>query len=116
MIGQKINDDVTALKDQINSVVGGGAVQRPESDRPATLSSASILASLDRDSNGNVTASSITVNGQNLSTGSYVANDVFGSSTNASANGDTVAFTLDGGGGTGDIVIDDTAADRFRCR
>ncbi|MGB7243782.1 MAG: flagellin [Sulfitobacter sp.] len=108
----KINADVTALKDQIASVVSAAQFNGLNLVDGATAS-ASILSSLDRDAAGNVTAASITVTGQNLSTGGYVANDVFGSSTGTSGAGDTVAFTLDAAGGTGDIVIDDSAGTAF---
>ncbi|MCB1364735.1 MAG: flagellin [Rhodobacteraceae bacterium] len=108
----KINDDVTALKNQINSVVSAAQFNGLNLV-DGSVASASVLASLDRDGSGNVTASSITVAAQDLSTGGYTANDVFGSSTGTSAAGDTVAFTLDAGGGTSDIVIDDTAGAAF---
>lgn len=108
----KINDDVSALKDQIASVVAAAQFNGLNLVDGNTAST-NVLSSLDRDSSGGVTASSIAVNGQNLSTGGYVANDVFGSSTNTSAAGDTVAFALDAAGGTGDIVIDDTAGTAF---
>lgn len=109
----KINDDVTALKDQINAVVSAAQFNGLNLV-DGSAASASILASLDRDSSGNVTASSITVTGQDLSTGNYVANDVFGSSGGTpSTNGDTVALSLDNGGGNDQITIDDSAGAAF---
>ncbi|MFD1160356.1 flagellin [Roseovarius aestuarii] len=108
----KINDDVTALRDQIASVVSAAQFNGLNLV-DGTTPTATILASLDRDNTGAVTASSITVNGQDMSTGGYVANDVFGSSTGASAAGDTLAQTLDAAGGTSTIVIDDTAGAAF---
>ncbi|MEY8842376.1 flagellin [Cribrihabitans sp. XS_ASV171] len=106
----KINADVTALKDQISAVVGAAQFNGLNLV-DGTAASASILASLDRDSSGNVTSSSITVNGQDLSTGGYTANDIFsGSSTGASGNGDTVAFALDNGGGNEQIEIAENGA------
>jgi flagellin len=108
----KINDDVTALKDQIASVVSAAQFNGLNLVDGNTAST-NVLSSLDRDATGGVSASSITVTGQNLSTGGYVTNDVFGSSTGTSTNGDTVAFFLDAAGGTSDIVIDDTAATAF---
>ena len=105
----KINTDVTALKDQINSVVAAAQFNGLNLV-DGTTATASVLASLDRDNTGNVTASSISVSGQDLSTGGYTANDIFASSsTGASSNGDTVAFSLNNGGGTEQIVIDDRA-------
>lgn len=109
----KINDDVTALKDQINAVVSAAQFNGLNLI-DGSAASASILASLDRDASGNVTASSITVTAQDLSTGTYTANDVFGSSGGVpSTDGDTVALSLDNGGGADTIVIDDSAGAAF---
>ncbi|WP_417605353.1 flagellin [Primorskyibacter flagellatus] len=100
----KINDDVTALKNQIASVVG--AAQFNGLNLVNGGGGASILSSLDRDSAGNVTASSITVAAQDLSQGGYTANDIFsGSSIGSSGNGDAVAFALDAGGGNEQVEI-----------
>ncbi len=104
----KINDDVTALKNQIDSVVSAAQFNGLNLIDGSTAS-ASILASLDRDSSGNVTASSITVTAQDLSTGAYSAKSVFSSTAGtASTNGDTVVVSLNNGGGTGDITIGGT--------
>ena len=103
----KINADVTALKDQIASVVSAAQFNGLNLVDGSTAS-ASVLASLDRDASGSVTASSITVTAQDLSTGGYTANDIFSSTAGtASSDGDTVVLSLDQGGGTGDIVIAD---------
>lgn len=69
-----------------------------------------VLASLDRSGAG-VKASSITVTSQNLSTGDYVANDVFSASTGGtiSTDKDTFVLSLDKAGGTDDITIADGA-------
>ncbi len=56
----KINDDVTALRDQIASVVGAAQFNGLNLV-DGSAGTASILASLDRDSAGNVNASSISV-------------------------------------------------------
>lgn len=101
----KINDDVTALKEQISSVVAAAQFNGMNLVDGATTS-ASILSSLDRSSGGGVTASSITVNGQDLSTGGYVAAAVFdGTNTNGvAADGlDRFSFSLDNNGGTDDV-------------
>lgn len=101
----KINADVTALKDQINSVVGAAQFNGLNLVNGSTAST-TVLASLDRDGTGNVTASSITVDANDLSTGGYVANDIFsGSSAGSSGNGDTVALVLDSAGGNEQIEI-----------
>ncbi|SEQ71095.1 flagellin [Thalassovita taeanensis] len=106
----KINDDVSALKEQIESVVGAAQFNGLNLVNGSTAST-SVLSSLDRDSSGNVTASSITVSGQDMSTGGYVANDIFsGSSAGSSGNGDTVALALDNGGGNEQVEIAENGA------
>lgn len=105
----KIQTDITALVDQINTVVGAAQFNGLNLVN-GSQTSVDVLASLDRQSNGTVTTSSITVNAQDLSTGAYVAKNVFGTSGGVSANGDTAGFQLDNTTGTGSINIDDTAA------
>lgn len=101
----KINADVTALKNQIESVVSAAQFNGLNLVNGVTAST-EVLASLDRDNSGGVSASSITVSGQDMSIGGYTANDVFsGSSAGASTNGDTVALALDNGGGNEQIEI-----------
>jgi flagellin len=100
----KINDDVTALKNQISSVVSAAQFNGLNLVDGSTAST-SVLASLDRDSSGNVTASSITVTAQNLSTGGYSAKAVFDATNTegVSADGqDSFGFSLDDNGGTDD--------------
>ena len=105
----KINDDVSALKDQINAVVGAAQFNGLNLV-DGSSSGASVLSSLNRDAAGNVTSSSISVNAQSLASGGYVANDIFsGSSTGASASGDTVSFSLNGAGGNEQISIAENA-------
>jgi len=106
----KINDDVTALKNQINSVVTAAQFNGLNLIDGATAS-ASILASLDRDSSGNVTASSITVTGQDLATGGYAAKAVFTGSDGLAVDDDAAfGFALDANGGTNDdgtvVIVD----------
>lgn len=106
----KVQADVEALRDQINSVVSAAQFNGLNLVDGSTAS-ASVLASLDRDSTGTVTSSSITVSAQNLSSGGYVANDIFsGSSTGASGNGDTVAMIVDAGGGNEQLEIAENGA------
>lgn len=109
----KLDADVSALRDQISSVVSAAQFNGLNLVNGSTAS-ADILSSLDRDSSGGVSASSITVSAADLSVGGYTANDIFGSSGGTpSTNGDTVALSLDNGGGTDTIVIDDTAGIAF---
>ena len=99
----KINSDVTALKDQVNSVISAAQFNGLNLVDGSTAST-DVLASLNRDSAGNVTSSSITVNGQDMSTGGYTAEDIFAGTTGASTAGDAVAFTLDAAG-TDTLII-----------
>ena len=110
----KLQADVDALIDQITSVVGAAQFNGLNLV-DGTVSSADILASLDRDSSGNVTASSIAVTAQNLSTGGYTAKAVFTGSDGVAADGaDSFGFSLDGTGGTDDVgsvtIVDPTFA------
>ncbi|SES72955.1 flagellin [Oceanicella actignis] len=102
----KLQTDIVALRDQIASVVGAAQFNGLNLV-DGSVSSATVLASLDRDSSGNVTASQITVTAQDLSIGTYTANDVFGtgSSATVSANQDTFVMSLDAGGGSESIMI-----------
>ncbi|MGL6210254.1 MAG: flagellin [Paracoccaceae bacterium] len=103
----KLQTDVEALRDQIDSVVGAAQFNGLNLV-DGSQTSVDVLASLDR-SGSNVTASSITVDAQNLSTGGYVANDVFGATTGGTISGaaDTFVLSLDNTTGTGSIDIAD---------
>ena len=105
----KIQADIGKLRDQVASVVGAAQFNGLNLV-DGSQSSVDILASLDRSSSG-VSASSITVTAQDLSIGAYAANDVFGATTGGtvSADGDTFVLSLDQGGGTDDIEIQDGA-------
>lgn len=103
----KIQTDIDALTGQINSVVGAAQFNGLNLIN-GSQTSIDVLSSLDRSGTG-VTSSSITVNAQNLSTGAYTANDVFGASTGGtvSTDADTFVLKLDKAGGTDDITIQD---------
>lgn len=100
----KLNDDVTALKEQIQSVVSAAQFNGLNLV-DGTNASVDVLASLDRDATGGVTASSITVTGQDLSTGGYATKDAFTGSTGASAAEDRIGFSMDAGSTTNNIDI-----------
>lgn len=102
----KIQTDIAALRDQINSVVSAAQFNGLNLV-DGTQTTVDILSSLDRDSAGTVSVSTIEVNAQNLSTGAYAAADVFDAGTNSvvSAAGDTFVMSLDSGGGTDEITI-----------
>jgi flagellin len=102
----KIQTDISALRDQINSVVAAAQFNGLNLV-DGTQGTVSVLSSLDRDSAGNVSTSTISVTAQNLSTGNYTAEDVFdaGTASIVSAAGDTFVMSLDSGGGSDEITI-----------
>lgn len=102
----KIQTDIVALRSQISSVVGAAQFNGLNLV-DGSQTTVDILASLDR-SGTTVIASSITVTAQDLSIGAYAAKGVLAGSDGVSTNADTAGFAIDGGGGTGTIVIDDS--------
>lgn len=76
----KIQTDIVALRDQISSVVG--AAQFNGLNMVSGTDDVNILSSLDRASNGNVTASNITVERQDLTTSA----GTYGTGTSLAAN------------------------------
>ena len=76
----KMQTDIAALRDQIASVVG--AAQFNGLNLIKGTDDVNVLSSLDRAANGNVTASNITVNRQDLST----AAGTYGTGTSLAAN------------------------------
>jgi flagellin len=105
----KLQAEVSDLRDQIGSVVGAAQFNGLNLVDGNTAST-DVLSSLDRDATGSVSASSITVTGQNLSTGNYVTNDVFdvgGTTGNATVNAaqDSFVIALDDTTGTDDLLI-----------
>ncbi|WP_438990618.1 flagellin N-terminal helical domain-containing protein [Lentibacter sp.] len=99
----KINTDVTALKEQIASVVSAAQFNGLNLV-DGSAASVNVLSSLDRSGAG-VTSSNIQVTGNNLSTGGYVAKAAFvtGAATNGvSASLDSFGFALDATGGAAD--------------
>jgi len=107
----KLQTDVEALRDQIDSVVGAAQFNGLNLV-DGSETTVDVLSSLDR-SGSDVTSSSITVTAQDLSTGGYVSNDVFalGGTTTpvVSTDGDTFVMSLDKNGGTDEITIQDGA-------
>jgi flagellin len=103
----KIQAEVEALRNQIGSVVSAAQFNGLNLVN-GTQTTVNVLASLDRDTAGNVTSSSITVTAQDLSIGPYAANDVFavgGGSAVVSNDGDTFVMSLNQGGGSDEITI-----------
>jgi flagellin len=111
-----LNNDVTALKQQIGQVVGAAQFNGVNLVDGTQGASINILSALDRSASGTISAAFISVTNNDLSTGGYTAKAVFDATngTGVSASGDTAGFTLDGtaGGGsttTGTIQIDNPA-------
>lgn len=105
----KLQDDIDALKDQISAVVSAAQFNGLNLVN-GTETSVNVLASLDRDTSGAVTSSSITVTAQDFSIGDYTANDIFaagGGSAVVSGDGDTFVMSLDQGGGSDEITFQD---------
>lgn len=99
----KIQTDIVALRSTIGAVVNGAQFNGLNLI-DGSQTTVNILSSLDR-SGSTVSASSIAVTAQDLSTGAYVSKDVLSTSTGVSANGDTAGFSLDNTTGTGNITI-----------
>lgn len=123
----KIQTDIDALTDQIGSIVGAAQFNGLNLLDGSSTADMSILSSLDRDSNGTVTASFIDIERQDLSLTngsaasfggtavtdqSIIANGAANAGTAASvANGATQAVTIASvaGGNSYRLVLDDTA-------
>lgn len=101
----KIQTDIAALRDTISTIVSTAQFNGLNLVN-GSQTNVSVLASLDR-GGGSVVASSISVAAQNLSTGGYVANNVFSATTGGtlSAAGDTFVLSLDATSGTGAITL-----------
>ncbi len=91
----KIQTDIAAYRDQINTIVGA-AQFNGLNFIDGSQTTVNVLSSLDRDATGGVSVSNITITAQDLSTGNYVATDVFdaGTASIVSGAGDTVIATI----------------------
>ena len=96
---EKIQTDIDALTSQIKSVVG--AAQFNGLSLVEGTEDVKILSSLDRSSDGTVTASDITVNRQDLSSGA----GTFGSGTSLNANATASAAAVASTGNTATVTI-----------
>lgn len=100
----KIQTDISALRDQIKTVVG--SAQFNGLNLVNNSATVEVLSSLDRSATG-VSVSTIGVQGRDLSIGGYVAKAAFGATTDGvSGDFDSAGFTLDKNSGTGTIAID----------
>ena len=100
----KIQTDIAALRDQISSVVG--AAQFNGLNLVKGTDDVNILSSLDRASDGSVTASNITVAREDLTT----SKGVYGTGTSLSANGTASAATVANTANTAEVTIGNTWA------
>ena len=96
---EKIQTDINALRDQITSVVG--AAQFNGLNLVSGTDSVDILSSLDRASDGTVTASNITVNRQDLTTTA----GTYGSGTSLAANATASAAAVVNTANTATLTI-----------
>ncbi len=105
----KLQTDITALRDQIASVVG--AAQFNGLNLVSGTEDVNVLSSLDRASDGTVTASNITVNRQDLSTeaGSYG-----GGGTSLAANGTVSSATVSDDGNIATVAVTYDAAGSYQ--
>lgn len=103
----KLQTDIVALRDQIGSVVGAAQFNGLNLIDGSSTDAMNVLSSLDRDANGNVTPSHISVGRQNLSTTTPVSAQSFGNTDaadQATANSIMQA-------GANNTTFDDTAFD-----
>ncbi|WP_172332638.1 flagellin [Mangrovicoccus sp. HB161399] len=102
----KLNNDITALKEQISSVVGAAQFNGLNLVDGSTATT-NVLSSVDRDNSGAVSAAYISVSGVDLGSSGYTAKSVFGGGTNTvvSGSGDTFVMSLDSGGGSDSVDI-----------
>jgi flagellin len=105
----KIQTDIVALRDQIASVVG--AAQFNGLNLISGTEDVNILSSLDRSSNGNVAASNITIQREDLTTvagtfgtGASLAPNATASAATTTSTGKTAALTFGGTWATGETA------------
>ncbi len=103
----KLQTDIVALRDQIGSVVSAAQFNGLNLIDGSSTDAMNVLSSLDRDANGNVVASKINVDRQNLSTTTPVTAQTFGTTDLADATAAAALIKAS----TGTVVNDDTAFD-----
>ena len=101
----KIQTDITALTDQIKSVVGAAQFNGLNLIDGSSTDDLGILSSLDRKSDGSVSASSIDVSRQNLSVTSPTSAQAFGTTDATNVAAASAIFQ----GSTANTIADDTA-------
>ncbi len=101
----KLQTDIAELRNQIGSVVGAAQFNGLNLV-DGTNASVNVLASLDRDASGTVTASNINVAGQNLSTGAGAIKAALVGSAGVGGDGATAATFIDAGGTSNIVIVD----------
>lgn len=109
----KLQTDIDALVDQIQSVVGAAQFNGLNLVDGSSSADVQILSSLDRDSSGSVSASQIDVQRQNLGTGGYTSKGVLAGSEGVSTDADSASFFLDKDDTTGKALVIDSSTDAF---
>lgn len=100
----KLQTDVDALREQIISVVSAAQFNGLNLVDGTSAATVNVLSSLDRASDGTVSAKHIGVSAQDLSVGGYTGVDAFTGTDGVSTDtADSFSFTLDGNGGTDDV-------------
>lgn len=105
----KLQTDIAELRNQVGSVVNAAQFNGLNLV-DGTNASVNVLASLDRDSSGNVTASNIAVSGQNLSTAAGAVKAALAGSDGVGGTGATAATFIDAAGTADIVVVDATLA------
>ena len=103
----KLQTDIAELRNQVGSVVNAAQFNGLNLV-DGTNASVNVLASLDRDATGGVTASNIAVAGQNLATTAGAVKAALAGSDGVGGDGATAAIFIDAAG-TADIVVVDAA-------
>jgi flagellin len=93
----KIQTDIVALREQIESVVGAAQFNGLNLVDGSSSADVKVLSSLDRDSSNNVSPAEITVSRQNLSVSGTVTTQAYDGATGADATTTIVNATADGG-------------------
>jgi len=105
----KLQTDISELRNQVGSVVNAAQFNGLNLV-DGSNASVNVLASLDRDSSGGVTASNIAVAGQNLSTSAGAVKAALVGSDGVGGDGATAAIFIDAAGSADITVVDATLA------
>jgi len=105
----KLQTDISELRNQVGSVVNAAQFNGLNLV-DGSNASVNVLASLDRDASGSVTASNISVAGQNLSTSAGAVKAALVGSDGVGGDGATAAIFIDAAGSADITVVDATLA------